>query len=447
MKKNKRLSAMLLLPLALSACSGGQSGETGPAEAKREEAKQEEAKQEEAKTPYTMFIFAQSVTEEEFNDRFRPALEQKFPHISFRYSAGGKGASITDLVAQGDIPDIIRTDVPTLQTGYLDLGIGQDLTPFVQKHKYDLKRFVPSFIQELAEAAPAGELYGLPVPPYYPMVLYYNKDLFDKFGVAYPQDGMAWEELVAKARQLSRTDGGAQYRGFSMNYLSVLRDNPFSLPILDPKVDQLSDPDKWKTIFDHFLRLYTLPNNAIEAVRANETNAFAKGNVAMQIDSYSIAAVNKAPKDANWDMVAYPLMEGAPKVAGQRGPAYWSLTKQGKHQDEAFQVIMQMLSDDIQLSDSKKGAPTTLVNPSIQAALGKDHPVYSTKNMKAISYFPPANYAKKRERGLADVPLATQQGLLGDAFLQAAGGQKDVNTALRELGDKLKLELEKAKSK
>jgi multiple sugar transport system substrate-binding protein len=394
-----------------------------------------------------MSIFAQSVTEEEFNERFKAALERKFPHIAFRYSAGGKGASITDLVAQGDIPDIIRTDVPTLQTGYLDLGLGQDLTPFVQTHKYDLKRFVPSFVRELTEAAPAGELYGLPVPPYYPMVLYYNKDIFDTFGVAYPKDGMPWEDLVAKARQLSRTDAGVPYRGFSMNYLSVLRDNPFSLPILDPKADQLSASDKWKTIFDHFLRLYALPNNRIEDVRANETNAFAKGNVAMQIDSYSIAAVNKAPKDANWDMAAYPLMEGAPKVTGQRGPAYWSLTKQSKHQDEAFQVIMQMLSDEIQLSDSMKGAPTTLVNPSIQAALGKEHPVYRTKNMKAISYFPPASYAEKRDRGLTDVPLAAQQSLLGDAFLQTASGQKDVNTALRELGDKLKLELDKEKSK
>lgn len=402
---------------------------------------------EKPKEPYTMFIYAGGVSPQEFDDRFRTTLENKFPHITFKYSAGTTGETIRDWVAQGEIPDIIRTDIPTLYTNYLNLELGEDLTPWITKKNYSLDRFVSSFIDEIREAGQTEALYGLPVPPYYPMVLFYNKDIFDKYGVDYPEDGIKWDELYSKVRALTREDGGMNYRGFSMNVASVLRDNPFSISILDPIGDHLSDSNKWRSIFEQFTQFYSLSNNIIEGTAAAETGAFAKGNVAMQMDSYSIAAVNKVPKDANWDIVSYPVMNGAPEVMGQRGPAYWSLTKQGKNKDEAFDVIIQMLTDDIQMSDSLKGAPVTVVDRSIQEALGKGHEVYSTKNMQAIYYYPPAKYAPKRQSGIVDIPLNIQQSLMRDAFFEVASGQKDVNTALRELDEKLKQELEKEKNK
>ncbi|MDF2724221.1 MAG: extracellular solute-binding protein family 1, partial [Paenibacillus sp.] len=377
MKAKHGLWMMLMVAAVCAAgCSKGEQTSQG-----------QEASKEPSKEPYTLFIYASSVAVDEFNDRFKATLEKKFPHITFKYSAGGKGEAIADLVARGEIPDIIRTSIPTLASDYLDLGIGQDMRSFVTKNKYDLKRFEAPFINEMTDAGKSGELYGLPVPPYYPLVLFYNRDLFDRFGVPYPKDGTSWDDVYDTARKMSRLDGGTNYRGFNIYAVGALRDNPYSLPILDPKSDQLADMDKWKTIFDNFSRFFTLPNNAIEKTVNAETDAFVKGNVAMHINSFSIAAVNKVPKDANWDIVSYPTMKGAPQVTGQRGPAYWSLTKQGKHQEEAFQVIMHMLSDEVQMSDSRKGATTTLNNKEIQNALGKDHPVYSTKNMKAISVY------------------------------------------------------------
>jgi maltose-binding protein MalE len=34
-------------------------------------------------------------------------------------------------------------------------------------------------------------------------VMYYNKDLFDKFGATYPKDGLTWNETMDLARKLS----------------------------------------------------------------------------------------------------------------------------------------------------------------------------------------------------------------------------------------------------
>jgi len=427
---------LVLVFMLVSACSG--QGGSGPAP-------EGDSKGAETKQPFTMRIFGGGVPPEEFDERFRGVLKEKFPHITVEYYQNGKGTTIQELVASGQTPDLIRTDIPTLLSGYLDLDLGYDLTEYVNKYKYDLNRFNKVFIDEIVDAGRTGALYGLPVPPYFPHVLYYNKDLFDKFGVPYPKDGMTWDEVYELAKSLTRTEDGKVYRGFSSNPNAMLRDNPYSLPILDPAADQLADMETWKKLFDNFKRFYEIPNNTIEKTASAENVAFNKGNVAMMANQHNVYL--KIPPEINWDIVSYPTMEGAPKLTPQRGPAYWSISKTSAHKDEAFEMIMAMLSDEVQLADSKRGIPTTLDKPDIQAALGEGHPIYGSKNMKAISYYPPVPYTPKRKAELVDVPGATQQNLMGQAFIEVATGKTDVNTALRQLDEKLKQEVELQKSK
>ncbi|PYI50300.1 ABC transporter substrate-binding protein [Paenibacillus flagellatus] len=428
------LASVVLLSSLLAGCGGGkeQGNAGGEAVVKPKE-------------PFTMKIWGGGVTPQEFDDRFRDVLKKKFPHITVEYIQNGKGTTMPELVAAGDVPDLIRTDVPTLVSGYLDLQLGFDLTELVKKHQYDLPRFNQVFIDEIVDAGRSKALYGLPVPPYFPQALYYNKDLFDRFGVAYPKDGMTWDEVYDLAQKMTRTEGGVSYRGFSSNPVNMLRDNPFSLPILDPNEDRLADPEKWKLLFDNFKRFYEIPNNTIEKTSSAENTAFSKGNVAMMANQHSVYLT--IPPEVNWDMVSYPVLPGAPKLMPQRGPAYWSISKTSEHKEEAFEMIMAMLSDEVQMEDSRKGIPTTLVKEDIKKELGKGHPVYSTKNMQAINVYPPVPYTTKRKAGLADVPGATQQTLMGTTFIDVASGKTDVNTALRTLEEKLKAELEKQKNK
>ncbi|WP_176706108.1 ABC transporter substrate-binding protein [Paenibacillus hemerocallicola] len=428
-------SSMAVLLLA-TACGGAKKD--GAAEGGAQVA-------EKPKEPYTMKILAAGVKAEEFDERFREMLKKKFPHITVEYFAGGKGSTINDLIASGNTPDLIRTDVPTLVSGYIDLGLGYDLNEFVKKAKYDVNRFNKVFIDEILDVGRTGALYGLPVPPYFPQALYYNKDLFDKFGVAYPKNGMTWDELYDLAKKMTRVDGGTVYRGFSSHPTNLLRDNPYSLPILDPKEDKLADPARWTVLFNNLKRFYEIPNNTIESTAALDSQAFAKGNVAMMTNQHSVYLV--LPPELNWDLVSYPIMEGAPKLMPQRGPAYWSITSTSKHKEDAFEMIMAMLSDEVQMEDSKKGITTTLSNTEIQKALGKGHPVYGKKNMEAINVYPPIPYTQKRQAGLTDIPGVTQQNLLSQSFMDVAQGKTDVNSALRDLDEKLKAEVAKQKAK
>ncbi|MCB0062908.1 MAG: extracellular solute-binding protein, partial [Caldilineaceae bacterium] len=46
------------------------------------------------------------------------------------------------------------------------------------------------------------------------LVIYYNKDLFDKQGVAYPQAGWKWEEFQQMIQDLSHEENGTKYYGW-----------------------------------------------------------------------------------------------------------------------------------------------------------------------------------------------------------------------------------------
>lgn len=432
----KKWAAVCLLAamMAVAGCSGGDK----PAEPSA-------TVQEKPPEPFKMMIYAAGVKPEEFDARFRSSLEKKFPHITFDYQTNTTGNAIANKVAQGDIPDIIRTDTPSMKASYLDLQLGYDLSEMVKKYKYDLNRFVPSFVQDNIATGQTGALYGLPVPPYFPQVLYYNKDHFDKFGVSYPKDSMSWDEIYEIAKRVTRIDGNKTIRGYTGALSTQLRDNAFSLPILDPAKDGLADHETWKKIFANYLRFYSIPNNEIQNTPALESGLFAKGESAMHLGQHNIYYV--VPPEVNWDIVSSPTMKDGPQRMGQRTPAYWSITQQSKHKDAAFQVIMHMLSDEIQMEDSRQGITTTLVNKEIQNALGKGHPIYSSKNMKALLLYPPTDPTPKRQAGKTDVGGSTQDNLLQQQFIKIAQNKVDLNTGIRELDELLKKEVEKERSK
>lgn len=62
-------------------------------------------------------------------------------------------------------------------------------------------------------------LYGMPLENM-PKALFYNIDLFDQFGVPYPENGMDWPEIIDLARKLTLERDGVNYKGLSMGFHS-----------------------------------------------------------------------------------------------------------------------------------------------------------------------------------------------------------------------------------
>lgn len=106
-------------------------------------------------------------------------------------------------IAAGTPPDVFlldNIDVPA----FVGSGTLLDLAPYAARVGTPLEAFDP---EVLAIFRRGDAVYALP-KGYTPMVIAYNKDVFDRFRVPYPPERWTWEQFRATAKALTRdTDG------------------------------------------------------------------------------------------------------------------------------------------------------------------------------------------------------------------------------------------------
>lgn len=105
------------------------------------------------------------------------------------------------------------------------------------------------------------------IKDYNPMVLWYNKSMFDKQGVKYPTDSWTWDDLMAAAKKLTyKADNGKQAYGFnaqSWSYAVYCYLQSLGLDIADKEgktVDGYLNSDKVATALDKYFGMITGPD-------------------------------------------------------------------------------------------------------------------------------------------------------------------------------------------
>lgn len=89
-----------------------------------------------------------------------------------------------------------------------------DLEAVIKQDAFDLEGFQPSVIRALRDLSD-GRLYGL-APRVSTDALFYNKDLFDQYGVDYPTDNMSWDEVLQLAARFP-TEGQGDNRVYGLD--------------------------------------------------------------------------------------------------------------------------------------------------------------------------------------------------------------------------------------
>ena len=131
----------------------------------------------------------------------------RHPEIPVCYeSLEGSGIyreKILTSIAAGTPPGVFLLDGIDLPS-YVNRGVLLDLAPFTGRVGLPVEAFHP-VMRDLFEDD--GRLWAYP-KDFTPMVLYYNKDLFDAAGVAYPDSSWSWEDFLAAAQRLTRDTNG-----------------------------------------------------------------------------------------------------------------------------------------------------------------------------------------------------------------------------------------------
>jgi ABC-type glycerol-3-phosphate transport system substrate-binding protein len=435
LKKLHLLTASALaFVLLVSGCAknGGSDPEAKPQD------KPSDAKNKE---PVELTFYLYSMSDGDFKKYYEEPLKEKFPYITAKGIVPQKGQFISELVAAGTIPDIIIGSKKAIEDTVLKYEMTTDISELIKKNNYDMGKLNPALIDAMKTQA-GGKIIGLPFDETR-NVLYYNKDLFDKFGVPYPKDGMTWDDVYEIAKKMTRSEGGVQYRGYSERYHDILLyQNPYGISPIDRKEEKGSLGDeRWKKVIDNMMRFYTLPGLTFDSKTATseeDRNVFVKGLSAMQI--FPQAA---SQWQFNWDVVSLPAYKDAPNIGTPVSARYNFITQTSKNKEAAFDAISYLTNEERQLQSAKDGSvPAFKMNDRLMKSFKENDPYFKGKNIGAFFKYPRAPGAVQNVENRGNGFLAAQ-------VAEIIAGKKDMNTALRDADDAIAKDLaaEKAKQK
>ncbi|MDB5084197.1 MAG: hypothetical protein JWN30_1083 [Bacilli bacterium] len=386
--------------------------------------------------------------ESQFNDKIGDAVRKKFPNYTIKYISSHDPANkLPALEAAGTPIDIYYESIGGFDADVQQAGFQYDLTGLLKKNGVDLNRFDPTSIEAMKQMANGG-IWGLPVWTD-EIALYYNKDIFDKFGVSYPKNGMTWDEVLSLSKQLTKNDGGKQYIGLSVDVNHMLRLNPFSLSYVDPKTGQATintDP-KWKELYQTvFIDPAQNPNYQQTISQLGDklpyVNEFVHDqNLAMivVITGITEGSSHDSMLGLNWDMASLPTFTDQPGIGSQMYPVYFGITSPSKYKDAAMDVLKYLTSDEFQADQAKRGIVPVLNNKTIQKELGQNSE-FKGKNFSALVFnkFAPISLKSQYD--------GTVEKFYSSIAPQLAEGAVDVNTAFRTAEDQANKSMETTKN-
>ncbi|MDF2723176.1 MAG: extracellular solute-binding protein family 1 [Paenibacillus sp.] len=434
MNKKTQMVAGLSLALSLIAagCSGGvaeKPAANGGSAAPTETSKPKEA--EKPKEPEDITVYSASgSTVEALMTQYGNAIKAKFPYVNLKFIPKAANSSIEDLIASNTAVDLIFGSVGTFNASIKNVKMEYDLTNTIQTKKFDLNRLEPTLIDMQRKLADDGKaLYGLPV---WVAVsgLYYNKDLFDKFGVEYPKDNMKWSEVLNLAKRMTRQEGGTQYYGYVTSPQHQFLTNQWSLEPVDPKALKSNlNSDPFRKFMQSITQFYTDTGASMTKAEldiATQRNMFEKD---MRVAMYTNYSGGTPPETMKWDVVNVPAYDEFPGVGPQVYPNYWYIAGSSKHKDTAFDIMTFLDSDEFQTTNNRNGYATVLKNQEIRKQFGQNMEKFKGKNVLAMFPAKQANPLTYTE--FTDFSAAQ----FNAAFVSVVTKEKDLNTALRDAAD------------
>ena len=206
-KKLTLISILVLFVMLFSACTPSapaNTGENAPAKpAQSDQAEQPAAPAAVPTTIRVMTFLAYDTPEvepkiaEEFM-KTHPEIKVEIESVPF----SDYFTKLKTLIAGGQAPDVVTLNIENM-AAFADLGALAELEPFISRDGYDLGQYYES---TLGMSQYNGKQYGLPAS-FSTVVLFYNKDLFDKAGLAYPDSTWTWDDMLEAAAKLTIDEG------------------------------------------------------------------------------------------------------------------------------------------------------------------------------------------------------------------------------------------------
>jgi len=273
-------------------------------------------------------------------------------------------------IAAGNVPDVVGP-VGTVGRATFD-GNWLDLTDLIQANNIDMSVYEPSVVQSYN--LPGQGQIGIPFAVY-PSYVYFNKDLFDEAGLAYPPQhfgdtyqGKEWnfDTLRDLSMQLTVDERGNDSRspgflpdhivqfGFDLQFGTDPRAMAtlFGANRLVNNEGRAQIPPNWLAAWNYFydamFKDHWMPNDPYRNSDLFGKGAvFNSGNLAMGYThmwyTCCIDPVSKNGKVKNWDIAVVPSYQGT--TTAKLHADTFGIMKASKHPNEAFQVYKYLITN------------------------------------------------------------------------------------------------------
>ena len=293
----------------------------------------------------TYYTFSASPNYLEQLDQMIQLFETSHPNIKVNVETAPFDQYFTKLqtlVAGGTAPDVFELNYENFVT-YADKGLLLDLSPMMEADT----TLNPDVYSERANSAfnYNGMQLGLPAS-FSTVVLYYNKDLFDKAGVAYPTADWTWADAVEAGQKLNDPANGVWglysgvhfwefYKKAAQNNCKFFNDDKTEVLINSPECVQAL-----QTMVDMVNKDMVIPSSA-DMAGQSDGDMFLAGKLAMDVSGiWMFGSYKDAP--FQWDIAMEPGMANRATHFFANGVSAFAATK---HSAEAYEWIKFFTSD------------------------------------------------------------------------------------------------------
>jgi multiple sugar transport system substrate-binding protein len=253
----------------------------------------------------------------------------------------------TTQAAGGTLPDVMYTQFSWAQQ-LIQADLFLDLDDYIGKQSdFNLDDFTP---QSLVSYKYEDKIYGIPYDEG-PGNLYYNKDIFDAAGVAYPDESWTLDRLKEVALQLTQGDGPEKQYGLGdlpspgSATIAPAYLYPFGAEYVNEPEEtecRISKPEAvtamqwWQELRD--AGAAPLPDDLLTIAWP----AFQFGKIAMFYEGSWATPPIRAGASFNWDVAVWPA--GPAKHSTFSAGSCYAITRDAKNQDAAWIYLNDYLS-------------------------------------------------------------------------------------------------------
>ena len=264
------------------------------------------------------------------------------------------------MLAGGDTTDLYCVKELSDLQNWSKEGLIIPMDEMIAADGYDMSKYAGMDACYISMAD--GKQYALPFRADF-WVMFYNKDLFDQAGIAYPTNDWTWDEYAVMAREITENTGayGTHYH----TWLSCVANWAVcgtGYTLADGKYENLKYFYELEQGFEDDGICMTY--DELKASGLHYSGAFAQGNIAMMPMGYWYAStligyIKDGTASMNWGIAAVPHLDGVEAGASFGSPTGIAISAASENKDAAWKFASWMCSE-----DGAKAIATTGTRPA-----------------------------------------------------------------------------------